>query len=209
MADRRSKQHGIHLRHSYPVVAAFIVAALVVCYGTSGQSRTTGRPRPSLELEGTGALVPTSQSCSPDGICPGTLTATLTGPPLRSASLNMSVGVNQTASPDSCYIANGTAELGSITNSSDLNFTGELCVGGAGFTYVLKGTLTSIPHNNCQSVPLTVFAGELTVFGEAHTIGAVPPGGNPIPLNQLGGHPGAIVSIIGATGQIPDPCPSP
>lgn len=146
-------------------------------------------------------------------MCPGNLTASLTGPPFGSLSLSMGVSVeqtaNQTVGPNSCYFTIGSASIGSIDNPSDVSFEGELYVPSF-FTYVLKGTLNIIPHQNCQSAPLMVSAGELIVFGAVHTIGAgPPPGGNPIPVNQQGGQGGAIVSVIGSTGQIPDPCPSP
>ncbi len=188
--------------------------------GPSGPPGSPGGPTgptgpssgPSLELEGTGALVPTSPTCDVEGFCPGSLTASLTGPPFGSLSLGMGVSVeqtaDQTASPTSCYFTIGSASIGSIGSPSNASFEGQLCVDV--FTYVLKGSLSIIPVNNCQSAPLMVSAGELTVFGAVHTVGAVPPpGGNPIPVNQLGGQGGAIISIIGSTGQIPAPCPSP
>ena len=195
---------GIYLRRFYPAFAAFIVAAVSICYGTSAQSRT----RPSLELEGTGALVPTSQTCDTNFSCPGNLTAALTGAPFRHLSLDMGMFVNETAGPDSCYVTTGSTELGSSSNPSDVNFKGELCVDV--FTYVLRGTLSIIPHQSCQSAPLTVSAGELIAYGAVHTSGPVPPpGGNPIPVNQPGGEGGAIISVIGSTAKIPAPCPSP
>ena len=202
---------GIYLRRVYPVFAALMVAALSVCYGTIAQSRTHSPTRPSLDLEGTGALVPTSPTCGADGLCPGTLTASLTGPPFQQLSLDMSVSVSQTPSPDSCYLTTGSASIGTSGNQSEVSFEGELCV--TSFTYVLKGTLTTTPVNDCQSAPLIVSAGELIAYGAVHTSGPIPtPGpmmGNPIPVNQQGGKAGAIISIIGSTGQIPAPCPSP
>lgn len=202
---------GIYLRRVYPIFAALMVAVLSVCYGTIAQSRTHSPTRPSLDLEGKGALVPTSPTCGPDGLCPGTLTASLTGPPFQQLSLDMSVFVSQTASADSCYITTGIASIGSIANQSQLSFEGELCV--TFFTYVLKGTVNTMPVNNCQSVPLMVSAGELIAYGAVHTSGPTPTPGptpeNPIPVNQQGGNAGAIISIIGSTGQIPAPCPSP
>jgi len=196
------------MRRANPVFAAFMVAALSVCGGARAQSVIASATRPSLELEGTGALVPTSETCEPDGYCPGNLTASLTGPPFGRLSLNMSVFVNQTAGADSCYLTTGSATIGPSSNQSQVNFEVQLCVDF--FTYVLRGTLSIIPQRNCQSAPLMVSAGELIVYGAVHTIGPVrPPGGNPIPSNQPGGAGGAIISVIGSTGQIPAPCPSP
>jgi hypothetical protein len=202
---------GIYLRRVHPIFAALMVAVLSVCYGTIAQSRTHSPTRPSLDLEGKGALVPTSPTCGPDGLCPGTLTASLTGPPFQKLSLDMSVSVSQTASPDSCYLTTGSASITPNGNQSQVSFEGELCVTSF-FTYVLRGTLHTIPENDCQSAPLMVSAGELIAYGAVHTSGPVPtpiPGGNPIPVNQQGGNAGAIISIIGSTGQIPAPCPSP
>jgi hypothetical protein len=181
--------------------------------GPTGPTGPTGPPGssggPSLELEGTGALVPTSPTCGPDGLCPGDLTASLTGPPFQQLSLDMSVSVSQTASPDSCYLTTGGASIGSGSNQSEASFEGELCV--TFFSYRLKGTLTTMPVNSCQT-PFMVSAGELIAYGAVHTSGPTPtPGpspGNPIPVNQ-GTNPDAIISVIGSTGQIPAPCPSP
>lgn len=181
--------------------------------GPTGPTGPTGPPGssggPSLELEGTGALVPTSPTCGPDGLCPGDLTASLTGPPFQQLSLDMSVSVSQTASPDSCYLTTGFTSIGSGSNQSEASFEGKLCV--TFFTYLLKGTLTTMPVSSCQT-PFMVSAGELIAYGAVHTSGPTPtPGpspGNPIPVNQ-GANPDAIISIIGSTGQIPAPCPSP
>ena len=186
--------------------------------GIQGPTGPSGAPGggaggPSLDLEGTGALVPTSPTCGADGSCPGDLTASLTGPPFGELSLNMDVSVHQPASPDSCYLTRGSASIGSGGNQSQVTFEGELCVTSF-FTYLLRGTVNIIPDNACPSAPpLMVSAGELIAYGAVHTSGPIPtPGptpGNPIPVNQLGGNAGAIISIIGSTGQIPAPCPSP
>jgi hypothetical protein len=183
--------------------------------GPTGPSGPTGGSLggPSLDLEGTGALVPTSPTCDANGFCPGDLTASLTGPPFGPLSLDMGVSVHQPAGPDSCYLTTGSASIGSGGNQSQVSFEGELCVTSF-FTYLLRGTVNIIPVNVCPSTPpLMVSAGELIVYGAVHTSGPIPtPGptpGNPIPVNQQGGNAGAIISIIGSTGQIPAPCPSP
>ena len=72
--------------------------------GPSGPTGPSGPPGgssngPSLEMEGTGALVPTSPTCGVDGLCPGNLTASLTGTPFGPLSLDMDVSVHQTAGP--------------------------------------------------------------------------------------------------------------
>lgn len=206
---RQPVKGAIHVRRFYRVFAAFAVLAVSVCYGAIAQSRTHSTTRPTLELEGTGALVPTSPTCT-DGFCPGDLTASLTGEPQR-LSLDMSVSVSETASPDSCFLTTGSASIVLAGNQSVVNFHGELCVVDS-FTYVLKGTLTSIPQQNCQTAPLTVFAGDFVAYGAVHTSGPIPtpvPGENPIPVNQQGGKAGAIISIVGSTGRVPAPCPSP
>ena len=198
----------IHVRRFYRAFAASAVVALSICYGAIAQSRTHSTTRPSLELEGTGALVPTSPTCT-DGLCPGNLTASLTGTPLQQLSLDMSVSVSETASPDSCFLTTGSASIVLGGNRSTVDFKGELCL-PTFYTYVMKGTVTSLPQQNCQTAPFTVLAGDLVAYGEVHTSGPTPiPGGNPIPVNQQGGKAGAIVSIVGSTGQIPAPCPSP
>ena len=125
----------------------------------------------------------------------------------------MSVSVKQPASPDGCYHTGGFAAINPGGNPLQVTFEGELCVTSF-FTYLLRGTLNIIPDNVCPSIPpLMVSAGELIAYGAVHTSGPMPtPGptpGNPIPVNQLGGNAGAIISVIGSTGQIPAPCPSP
>jgi len=185
--------------------------------GIPGPTGPSGPPSgssngPSLEMEGTGALVPTSPTCGADGLCPGNLTASLTGTPFGPLSLDMDVSVHQTAGPDSCYLTTGSASIGSGGNQS-LTFEGELCVTSF-YTYLLRGTVNITPDNVCPSTPpLMVSAGELIAYGAVHTSGPIPtPGptpGNPIPINQPGGNTGAIISLIGSTGQIPAPCPSP
>ena len=186
--------------------------------GPSGPTGPSGPPGgssngPSLEMEGTGTLVPTSPTCGVDGLCPGNLTASLNGTPFGPLSLDMDVSVHQTAGPDSCYLTTGSASIASGGNPSQVTFEGELCVTSF-FTYLLRGTVNITPDNVCPSTPqLMVSAGELIAYGAVHTSGPIPtPGptpGNPIPVNQPGGNAGAIISIIGSTGQIPAPCPSP
>jgi hypothetical protein len=199
---------GTYRRRFYPAFAALIVAALSLCYGSIAQSRTHFPTRPSLELEGKGALVPISSTCDANGTCLGMLTAALTGEP-SAASLSLEVSLNDTPTPDSpfasppCYITNGSGTLGTF----EVNFEGKLCFVDF-FQYTLSGTLSrSIPSDKvCQTAPAMVLAGDLTVFGANSPSGPVPPPGfNPIPS----GASGAIINIIGSVGQIPDPCPSP
>ncbi len=186
--------------------------------GIQGPTGPSGAPGgssggPSLDLEGTGALVPTSPTCGADG-CPGDLTASLTGPPFQQLSLDMSVSVSATAGSDSCYHTTGFASINPGGNQSQVTFVGELCLPSF-FTYLLKGTVNIIPVNVCPSTPpLMVSAGQLIAYGAVHTLGAMPTPGptpvNPIPMNNIGGgDAGAIISIIGSSGQIPAPCPSP
>lgn len=178
--------------------------------GPTGPTGPTGPPGssggPSLELEGTGTLFAKSATCV-GGSCAGTLTASLTGPPFGSVSLSMDVFANQTAGADSCYVTTGSATIGPIDDPSEVSFEGELCT-PTFFTYVLRGTVSVVPHQDCQTAPWMVSSGDLIAFGAVHTVGPTPlPGGSPIPPNQFSNS--AIISIIGSTGQIPAPCPSP
>ena len=119
----------------------------------------------------------------------------------------MDVFANQTASADSCNLTTGSATIGPIDNPLEVSFEGELCT-PTFFTYVLRGTLSVMPQQTCQTAPWMVSSGELMAFGAVHTVGPTPlPEGNPIPPNQFSSS--AIISIIGSTGQIPAPCPSP
>jgi hypothetical protein len=180
--------------------------------GIQGPTGPSGGP--SLDLEGTGALVPTSPTCDAAGLCPGDLTASLTGPPYGQLSLDMTVSVKQPANPDGCYHTGGFASINPGGNPSQVTFEGELCLPSF-YTYLLRGTVNIIPENVCPSTPpLMVSAGQLIAYGAVHTLGAMPTPGptpmNPIPANNTGGgNAGAIISIIGSTGQIPAPCPSP
>jgi hypothetical protein len=152
-------------------------------------------------------LVPTSTTCDSNGTCLGTVTAALTGQP-SAASLSLDVSLNHTPIPDSpfgsppCYITAGNGMLGSF----GVSFEGKLCVDNP--QYTLSGTLSRGISSVCQTAPAMVLAGQLTLYGATSTIGPVPTPTmdfNPIP----NGTSGAIVSIIGSMGQIPDPCPSP
>ena len=205
---------GICQRYVHLIFAAFVVGVLSVFYSADAQSRseatnsrrTSSATHLSVELEGTGALVPISAACDANGICLGMLTAALTGVP-SAASLSLEVSINDTPIPGStngvqCYITDGGGTLGSFA----VDFEGKFCLVDF-FQYSLSGTLNrSIPFGNiCQTAPAMVMAAELTVFGANSPSGAIPPGFNPIP----GGASGAVANIVGSVGQIPDPCPSP
>ena len=92
---------GTSQRYVRLIVAAFVVGVLSVCFSPNAQSRTKAsgpKPTPShlsVELEGTGALVPTSTACDSNGTCLGMLTAALTGLP-SAASLSLEVFLNDT-----------------------------------------------------------------------------------------------------------------
>ena len=207
---------GISQRFVHLIFAVFVVGVLTVCYSAEAQSRseatdsrrTSSATHLSVELEGTGALVPISPftACG-NGICLGMLTAALTGVP-SAASLSLEVSINDTPIPDStngvqCYVTNGGGTLGSFA----VDFEGKFCLVDF-FQYTLSGTLNrSVPFDKiCQTAPAMVMAAELTVFGANSPSGPVPPPGfNPIPA----GASGAIANIVGSVGQIPDPCPSP
>lgn len=162
--------------------------------------------RPSLDLEGQGAITPGPEPCSQS--CPGTFTSSLTGRPFRRLSLNLDLSVDSTAGPDLCYLTTGFGQFGgtdNLSNGFDARFQGKFCT-SAGFAYDMSGTLTISPMQPCQ-VPQTVIVGTLLVSGAVHTSGPMPPPStNPIPL---GGNSDAVVSLIGTTGQIAAPCPSP
>jgi hypothetical protein len=206
-------KYGISQRSLHLIFAAFVAGILSVCFSVNAQSRSkaTDPTHLSVELEGTGALVPGPFVCDANGTCLGVLTAALTGLP-SAASLSLNVSLNDTPIPDSpfasppCYITNGSGTLGTF----GVSFEGKLCVALDGFQYTLSGTLSrGIPENKvCQTAPAMVLAGELTAFGANSSSGPVAPPGsgfNPIP----NGASGAIVNIVGSVGQIPDPCPSP
>lgn len=207
---------GISQRHVHLIFAAFVVGVLSVFYSANAHSRseatnsrrTSSATHLSVELEGTGALVPISAACDANGTCLGMLTAALTGVP-SAESLSLEVSLDDTPIPNSpngsppCYITNGSGTLGSFA----VNFEGKFCLVDF-FEYTLSGTLSrGIPSTKiCQTAPAMVMAAELTVFGANSPSGPVPPPGfNPIPA----GASGAIANIVGSVGQIPDPCPSP
>jgi hypothetical protein len=172
--------------------------------GPAGANGSGGGP--SLDLEGTGMLVPTDSQCNTlDNMCTGTLTASLGG----SDTLNLSLFINDTMLPDIaseiCFAVEGSGTL----NAATVAFEGRLCL--LDFQYTLTGTLSPLftfsSSSNCQSAPITVMVGQLNAYGAVSTIGPTfpQPGSNPI----LIGMGGAIVNVIGSQGQIPSPCPQP
>jgi hypothetical protein len=208
-------KRGISQRYVHLIFAAFVVGVLSVCFSPNAQSRTKAsgpRPTPtpshlSVELEGAGALVPTSAACDANGTCLGMLTAALTGLP-SAASLSLEISLNNPPIPNSpvfsppCYITNGSGTLGTF----GVSFEGKFCTDGV--QYTLSGTLSRgiLFDKVCQTAPQMVMAAELTVYGANSPSGPLPPPGfNPIPS----GASGAIANIVGSVGQIPDPCPSP
>jgi hypothetical protein len=194
-------------------------------------------PRPSLELEGQGSLTATGPCLIGAGaICPRIFTGTVSGPPLGTVDLifnvftaNSRVNVNGSGG---CFPASGTGQLngGHLT----LVFSGTFCNPGGRFagagqqlgrnqaqtdppvavTYTLTGSVQIYTTQLCPaSGQWTAMSGTLNAFGEMHTSGpTATPAPTPTPtlVNPLPTGPNdAIISIIGAAGQLPAPCPSP
>jgi hypothetical protein len=166
-------------------------------------------PRPSFEVEGSGALLPTG-NCSQNG-CPGAFSSTLSGPPFGKLDLNLAVTVdsNPVNPSSSCFASTGFGQFGSTDNQNNgfnASFAGQLCTGPS-YAYSLQGVLEIVPTQPCQ-VTQTVSVGTLAMYGAVHQSGPTPIAtpSNPIPA---GSNSGAVVSIVGVSGQIPAPCPSP
>jgi len=172
--------------------------------GAAAKSTPSAKPK-SIQLEGQGALVPTG-SCSQTD-CAGEFTASLTAPLFGYSNLDFDLDVspNPVAPGSSCYQSTGDGALGD-NEQFNVGFAGQLCT--AFYTYTLQGTLEVAPRDGCH-VPQRVMVGTLAAYGAVHQSGPVPlptQGANPIPS---GSNSGALVSIAGAIGQIPAPCPSP
>jgi len=185
--------------------ALLLVACLIgslACVERMAQSQT-----PSLELEGTGRLVPNGE-CTKNQ-CSGIFSAALSGPPVggTSVSLNLTLSLNprQTTAVAGCYETLGSGSLG---DSYGANLVGQLCLAYDHFT--LSANI-EIAGNLCAS-PWQAMSGQLTAFGRIHTIGPTP-----APPKSRPGHPAnpiwpvgeAVVSIVGTASELPAPCPSP
>jgi hypothetical protein len=140
---------------------------------------------PSLLMEGRGQIGQSSNPCS-SASCAGTFTATLTGRPFVKASLTLNLEVNRL--PDEftgCNQVRGTGEING--NAYIVNLVGQLCAPGIGYT--LSGTVQIF----APAVPTAAAAvGTLLAFG-----------GTNIPADPVPHSGPSLVSLIGASGNIP------
>ncbi len=161
--------------------------------------------------------------CTSGNTCPGVFTGTLSGLPLGSADVTFDVLVGPFASiggrfgtrldtgvGEACFGAIGSGQMngGALT----LTLNGTFCTDAT--TYDLHGAVQIYTTNPCpSSFQWTAMSGTFDAFGDVHTSGPTPtplPTPTPTLINPMpSGVNHALVSIIGAAGQIPAPCPSP
>ena len=182
----------------------------------------TAAPRPSLEMEGQGSIAPTG-NCSA-AACPGSFTASLSGPPLGKVKLHFNLSVEP--KPDAftgCHEASGAGVLYGLT----ISFVGTLCTphnggffNGTVLRYSLRGGVQIFDTDFCVPAMLgpmqTAISGTFDALGEVHPYPGpsptpTPVRPKPIPNNPIpsGESNLAVVSMIGTSGRLPAPCPSP
>ena len=114
------------LRHTRVSASALLLVTCLIgsltCVEGMAQSQT-----PSLELEGTGSLVPNGECTKSQ--CFGIFSAAVSGPPVggTSVSLNLGLSLNprQTTAVAGCYATVGSGTLG---DSYTAGVVGELCL---------------------------------------------------------------------------------
>jgi hypothetical protein len=167
-------------------------ASSLTATSPSGSTMTsTLVPAPSLLMEGTGYIRPSSPECTRN-ICAGTFTATLSGRPFGQAHITLDLSVNQTGDQfTGCKQLVGT---GGINNDAYIAvLIGQLCVPtmhtSSGVGYTLSGMVQIYAPAAGSS---TAAVGTLLAFGGTN----IPP--NPIPNSGP-----SLVSLLGASGTIP------
>jgi len=200
--DRSSSPRHWRMSTGALLLAACLIGSLTYMEGMA-QSQT-----PSLELEGTGSLVPNGECTKSQ--CFGIFSAAVSGPPVggTSVSLNLRLSLNprQTTAVAGCYATVGSGSLG---DSYTAGVVGELCLAYDHFT--LSANIEIGTANPCAA-PWQAMSGELTAFGRIHTIGPTPapPKSRPNhPANPIWPVSEAVVGIVGTASELPAPCPAP
>ena len=170
---------------SYIASSAESAFPLTATSPSGSTTMSTPVPAPSLLMEGTGYITPSSPECTIN-ICAGTFTATLSGRPFGQADLTLNLSINRTGGQFT-----GCKQLvgrGGINNDAYIvALIGQLCTPGVGYT--LSGTVQIYAPAAASS---TAAVGTFLAFGGTN----ISP--NPIPNSGP-----SLVSILGASGKIP------
>jgi hypothetical protein len=182
----------------YTFAAALLAIAILV----PGYSRAESTP--SLNLEGQGTIGASSGPCANPVGCGGGFSATLSGQlagPITSGTLqiNFQVAVPVTSAKKAALVPLGcrsTAGTGTFEGTQyNVIFNGQFC-SGPGNNEELSGTISIV--ENATSADITWATGTLVASGEIH----IPAPAGSIPISGP-----AVVSIVGAVGEIPQYIP--
>ncbi len=148
---------------------------------------------PSMDMEGDGHAG--SQCiCTTKG-CTGTLSASLTGPPVGKATLDLNlVAASPASTTPGCFRATGTGGINN--NAYAVTFSGQVCTDTAHSLFSVNGTVQIVQHPEVAGLA-TVGSGNLSAVGALH-LPCFPLGKFPFPLATAE----MVAGIIGVTGRI-------
>jgi len=149
---------------------------------------------PSMDMEGDGHAG--SQCvCTTKG-CTGTLSASLTGPPVGKAmlDLNLVAASSPASTSPGCFSATGTGGINN--NAYAVTFSGQVCTDTAHSVFSVNGTVQIVQHPEVAGLA-TVGAGNLSAVGALH-LPCFPLGKFPFPLATAE----MVAGIIGVTGRV-------
>ncbi|MGO9058686.1 MAG: hypothetical protein ACLQU2_15050 [Candidatus Binataceae bacterium] len=147
---------------------------------------------PSMDMEGDGQA--SSKCVCTTKSCTGTLSASLSGPPLGKATLDLNlVSAGPTTTSSGCVGATGTGGLNN--NAYTVIFSGQVCNDSTHSIFTINGAVQFVPH---PEVSGTVGSGILSGLGALH-LPCAPIGHASFPAATAE----MVVGAIGVTGKIP------
>lgn len=145
---------------------------------------------PSMDMEGDGQEG-SKCVCTATG-CTGALSASLSGPPLGTATLHLDlVSSSPITNSNGCVGATGTGELNE--NAYTVIFSGQVCNDLTHSIFTIDGTVQIIPQPEALG---TAGSGTISGLGALHIPCSLH---SPFPLATAE----MVVGIIGVTGKIP------
>jgi len=167
------------------IVAVAVLASLVLLKPCNAD--------PSMDMEGDGQA--SSKCVCTATNCTGTLSASLSGPPLGKATLDLNLlSASPTTTSGGCVGATGTGGLDN--NAYTVIFSGQVCDDFTHSVFTVNGTVQIIPHPEAGLG--TVGSGILSGLGALH-LPCSPIGKAPFPAATAQ----MVVGIVGVTGKVP------